>query len=118
MAIGYGVLAFAPLGPDFITRAVTLGIYSAVFAGFIAAWRGGSPIQISGPGAPLTLIYATLIASLVATMAQSGGSPSASLIVAVASVALLIAGITQLLMGVLNVGKLIKYVPHPWLQGS
>lgn len=117
MAIGYGVLAFAPLGPDFINRAVTLGIYSAVFAGFIAAWRGGSPIQISGPGAPLTLIYATLISSLVATMAKSGGSPSASLLVAVASVALLIAGITQLLMGVLDVGKLIKYVPHPVVAG-
>ena len=63
MAIGYGIMAFAPLGPEFIQQAVMAGLFSAFF--------GGSPIQITGPKAPLTLIYGTLVSSVVAIQAIS-----------------------------------------------
>ena len=71
MAIGYGIMAFAPLGPEFIQQAVMAGLFSAIFAGFFAAFFGGSPIQITGPKAPLTLIYGTLVSSVVAIQAIS-----------------------------------------------
>lgn len=118
MAIGYGVLAFAPLGAGFVPQAVLAGIFSAVFAGFFATLVGGSPIQITGPSAPLTLIYATLVSSLVTMQITGpGNTPAPALIIMAASVCLLIAGISQILLGALGVGALIKYVPQPVVAG-
>lgn len=72
------------------------GVYTAIFAGFIAALLGGSTVQIAGP----TAAFATVVAGIVATKGMSG------LIVAT-----LMAGIILILMGVLKLGSLIKYVP-------
>jgi len=60
--IGYGLLAFAPLGADFSGQAAALGIYSAVLAGFLASLLGSTSIQITSPKVPLTLLVAVLVA--------------------------------------------------------
>lgn len=72
------------------------GVYTAIFAGFIVALLGGSPVQIAGP----TAAFATIVAGIVAEKGMSG------LIVAT-----VMAGIILILMGVLKLGTLIKYVP-------
>ena len=56
MAIGYGVTVFAPLGADFIPQAALIGLNAAVIGGFLAALLGGTPGQISGPQASLTMV--------------------------------------------------------------
>ena len=118
MAIGYGIMAFAPLGPEFIQQAVMAGLFSAVFAGIFASFFGGSPIQITGPKAPLTLIYGTLISSVVSIQAISDHTESTVFIViGLASFCLLIAGMSQIIFGVLGIGNLIKYVPQPVIAG-
>ncbi len=118
MAIGYGIMAFAPLGPEYIQEAVMAGLFSAIFAGFFASFFGGSPIQITGPKAPLTLIYGTLISSFVSIQAISNHSESTVyIVIGLASFCLLIAGMSQIIFGVLGIGNLIKYVPQPVIAG-
>ena len=118
MAIGYGIISFAPLGAEFIPQAAMAGIFSAVFAGFFASFMGGSPIQITGPKAPLTLIYGTLVSSLVSMQAISHHTTSTFyIVIGLASLCLLIAGISQIGFGALGIGNLIKYVPQPVIAG-
>jgi SulP family sulfate permease len=118
MSIGYGIIAFAPLGVEFAPRAALLGVYSAVFVGILAGAFGGTPIQISGPKAPLTLVLATFMAGMSAKLSVS---PQAALqpeiLIGLAGVCVMIAGLCQVIFGSLGVGNLVKYVPQPVVAG-
>ena len=73
------------------------GLYTAIVAGFVIALLGGSRVQISGP----TAAFATIVAGIVATKGLEG--------LAVATVT---AGVILILLGLLRLGKLIKFIPH------
>ena len=78
------------------------GIYTAIVAGFVIAFLGGSSVQISGP----TAAFATIVAGVVATKGMEG------LITAT-----ILAGIILILMGVFKFGALIKFIPHTIVTG-
>jgi SulP family sulfate permease len=118
MAIAYGVTAFAALGPDLRPTAALIGLNAAIFGGFCAAWLGGTPTQITGPKAPLTLIMTTMITGLAAGSAAGGGSQfPVETIIGLASMAVLIGGAVQLLFALLGIGNVVKYVPYPVVAG-
>ncbi|MBR6513786.1 MAG: sodium-independent anion transporter [Clostridia bacterium] len=75
------------------------GIYTAVFAGFIVSFLGGSRIQIAGP----TAAFATMVAGIV--LNEEKGMQG--LIIAT-----IIAGVMLVIMGVCRLGGLIKLMPH------
>jgi sulfate permease, SulP family len=118
MSIGYGITAFAPLGIDFIPYAAIIGLHAAIIGGFFAALFGGTPFQISGPKAPLTLLLATVVAGLAA----SSEIPTTvvhrqMLIVALASFCVLVGGISQLIFGYFRMGSIVKCIPYPVVAG-
>ncbi len=78
------------------------GIYTAVVAGFVISFLGGSQVQIAGP----TAAFATIVAGIVAKNGMDG------LIVAT-----IIAGIILILMGVFKLGNLIKFIPFTITTG-
>lgn len=78
------------------------GIYTAIIAGFIISFLGGSRVQIAGP----TAAFATIVAGIVAKNGMDG------LIVAT-----VLAGIFLILMGVLRLGNLIKFIPYTITTG-
>ena len=78
------------------------GIYTAIAAGFIVSFLGGSRVQIAGP----TAAFATIVAGIVAANGMDG-----------LFVATVLAGIILLLMGIFKLGALIKYVPHTITTG-
>ena len=78
------------------------GLYTAIVAGFLIAFFGGSRVQISGP----TAAFATIVASIVATDGIDG-------LVA----ATIIAGIMLILMGLFKLGTLIRFVPYTITTG-
>lgn len=116
MAIGYGIIAFAPIGIHFAPQAALLGIYTTIFGAFIAALLGGTPLQITGPKAPLTLILSTLIASLCTKIPGTMENRDI-IIVGLSALCVGSAGIFQVLFGVLRLGNLIKFVPFPVISG-
>ncbi|HEY0356375.1 MAG TPA: SulP family inorganic anion transporter, partial [Flavisolibacter sp.] len=87
------------------------GLYGAIFLGFFAALLGGTPSQISGPTGPMTVVSAAVIASMIAAT----GSLESSLGAIVAC--FILAGLFQVLMGILKIGSLIKYIPYPVISG-
>lgn len=78
------------------------GIYTAITAGFVISFLGGSRVQIAGP----TAAFATIVAGIVAKNGMDG------LIIAT-----LLAGIILILMGFLRLGNLIKFIPFTITTG-
>lgn len=78
------------------------GIYTAIVAGFLISFFGGSRVQIAGP----TAAFATIVAGIVAKNGMDG------LIVAT-----LIAGIILIIMGICRLGSLIKFIPYTITTG-
>ena len=114
MSIGYGIIAFAPLGDDFAPQAAVIGVHTAVIAGFFAALFGSASIQITGPKAPLTLVLGSLVATLV--LNQAAAYP-ASVIVGLASLCVLFAGTFQIMFGFMGLTNFVKYIPQPVISG-
>ena len=103
LALAFGVSS--GLGPS-------AGLYGAIIIGFVAALFGGTPTQISGPTAPMTAVSMVIIASILA----SNDGDITTALPAILTVFLL-AGLFQILLGVLGIGKYIKYIPYPVVSG-
>jgi SulP family sulfate permease len=103
LALAFGVSS--GLGP-------MAGLYGAIFIGFFAALFGGTNTQISGPTAPMTAVSMVVIAGIVA--ANNGDVKQA--LPAILAIFLL-TGIMQIGLGVLGLGKYIRYIPYPVVSG-
>jgi SulP family sulfate permease len=117
--IGFSIIVFAPLGVSFAPQAALLGLYTAVFAGFLAAWLGGNPIQITGPKPTSTLVLAAVVAFLMNPHVPlpRAMAPRVVVIIGLVSVTIVLGGILQIVLGSLGWGNLIKYVPYPIVAG-
>ncbi|MBO6116315.1 MAG: STAS domain-containing protein [Ruminococcus sp.] len=78
------------------------GLYTAIVAGFIVSFLGGSRVQIAGP----TAAFATIVAGIVATEHMDG------LIIST-----IMAGIILIVMGLCKFGALLKYIPNTITSG-
>ena len=78
---------------------------------------GGTEIQITAPKAPLTLILAAFVAPLALSLQVPDGASRNILVIGLASLCVLIAGIIQFVFGKLRLGNLVKYVPYPVVSG-
>ena len=78
------------------------GLYTAIVAGFIISFLGGSRVQIAGP----TAAFATIVAGIVATKGMEG-----------LALATIFAGILLILMGLFRLGTLIKFIPYTITTG-
>lgn len=78
------------------------GIYTAIVAGFLVAFLGGSRVQIAGP----TAAFATIVAGIVAKDGTQG-----------LMVATVLAGVLLVLMGLFRFGNLLKYIPNTITAG-
>ena len=78
------------------------GIITAIVAGFIISFMGGSKVQIGGPtGAFIVIIY-----GIIQEYGISG-----------LTVATLMAGVLLILLGVFKLGAVIKFIPYPIIVG-
>lgn len=72
------------------------GLYTAIVAGFLVSFLGGSRVQIAGP----TAAFATIVAGIVMKEGMEG-----------LVISTVLAGIMLVIMGVCRLGALIKYIP-------
>ena len=78
------------------------GILTAIVAGFIISFFGGSKVQIGGPtGAFIVIVY-----GIIQDYGMSG-----------LAIATFMAGAFLILMGILHLGTIIKYIPYPIVVG-
>lgn len=78
------------------------GLATAIVAGFLISFLGGSRVQIGGPtGAFVVIVY-----TIVAKFGYEG-----------LALATLIAALLMILMGMMRLGSLLKFIPHPVTVG-
>ena len=95
MALAFGVAS--GLGP-------IAGLYGAIAVGFLAAVFGGTRSQISGPTAPIAMAMAVVVATHADNLAE-------------AFTVVIMAGLIQMLLGVIRVGRFVAYAPFSVISG-
>jgi len=100
MALAFGIASGA---------GASAGIWGAILIGFFASLFGGTPSLISEPTGPMTVILTAVIAELVATNPENG--------LAMGFTVVMLAGVFQILFGVLRLGKYITMLPYNVISG-
>ena len=80
------------------------GLYGAIAVGFFAAVFGGTRSQISGPTGPMAVAMAVIVTSHVASLSE-------------AFTIAIMAGLIQILLGVLRIGRFVAYTPYSVISG-
>ena len=100
MALAFGVASGA---------GAEAGLYGAILIGLFAALFGGSPTLISEPTGPMTVVFTAVIAKLIASDPQNG--------MAMAFTVVIMAGMFQILFGVMKLGKYVTLMPYTVVSG-
>ena len=80
------------------------GLYAAISMGLFAAFFGGTQTLISGPTAPMTVAVSVIVATQVESITE---------VFAIA----VMAGVLQILLGALRIGRFIAYTPYSVISG-
>ncbi len=100
MALAFGVASGA---------GAEAGLYGAILVGLFAALFGGSPTLISEPTGPMTVVFTAVIATLIASDPEQG--------MAMAFTVVIMAGIFQIVFGLMRLGKYVTLMPYTVVSG-
>ena len=100
MALAFGIASGA---------GASAGLWGAILVGFFAALFGGTPSLISEPTGPMTVIVTAVISGLTANNPENG--------MAMAFTVVMMAGLVQILFGVLRLGRYITMLPYNVISG-
>ena len=95
MALAYGVAT--GLGP-------VAGMYGAIAVGFCASIFGGTPARIAYPNAAMTVAMMIVLTKHATTLSE-------------AFTIVVLAGVIQIALGLLRVGRFINYTPYSMIAG-
>jgi len=114
VCVASGVLAFAPLGPDYAAMGAAAGLCGAIVAGAVSALIATSSFVTTSPRVSESLLLAGLIIALLNNPAVANDK---HLIVVAVFLCVALGGLWQAAFGVVGVAKVIKFTPHPVLVG-
>jgi len=116
--IVFGLIAFAPLGDAYAGIGIMAAMYGTAIVCLLTSILGKAPGMISGPNAATSLIFASVITQ-TGILPHMAGQPAqnAAVLAALPFLAVLLSGILQVLLGLLRIGNIVKYIPHPVLAG-
>ena len=100
MALAFGVASGA---------GAEAGLYGAILVGLFASLFGGSPTLMSEPTGPMTVVFTAVIAELIASNPENG--------MAMAFTVVVMAGIFQIIFGLMRLGKFVTLMPYPVVSG-
>ena len=80
------------------------GMYGAIAVGFFAAVFGGTRSQISGPTGPMSVAMAVIVTSAADNLAE-------------AFTIVIMAGLIQILLGLMRIGRFVAFTPHSVISG-
>lgn len=100
MALAFGIASGA---------GASAGLWGAILVGFFAALFGGTPSFISEPTGPMTVIVTAVITGLTANNPENG--------LAMAFTVVMMAGVVQIIFGLLRLGRYITMLPYNVISG-
>lgn len=100
MALAFGVASGA---------GAEAGLYGAILVGLFAALFGGTPTLISEPTGPMTVVMTAVLTTMMAENPENG--------LAMAFTVVMMAGVFQIALGMLRLGKYITLMPYSVISG-
>jgi SulP family sulfate permease len=110
-AIAFGVTIYSAIAPAHAALGALAGIIGATVIGLIASILGGTDRLISAPCAPAAAVLSAFAIGMV-----HDGVAAGNIILMLLMLGIL-AGLFQVLFGVVGIGRLIKYIPYPVVSG-
>lgn len=110
-AIAFGVTIYATLGGHYAAYGAIAGVLGVTAIGIIASILGGTDRLISAPSAPA----AAVLSAFALEYMTHGINPDTIFIMLM--IVTLLAGLLQVVFGVIGLGRLIKYMPFPVVSG-
>ncbi|KAB2928391.1 MAG: cyclic nucleotide-binding domain-containing protein [Dechloromonas sp.] len=110
-AIAFGVSIYAAIAPSYAALGALAGIIGATVIGLLASLLGGTDRLISAPCAPAAAVLSAFAIGLA-----SDGVPAGNIVLLLLMLGIL-AGLFQILLGVIGIGRLIRYIPYPVVSG-
>ncbi len=111
LCVGAGILAYSPLGPQYVALGAVAGLHSAIVGGAVAALARRSSFVLTFPTTPICAIQASLTLPL---FALCGDWPRFILAMAAC---LALAGIWQAVFAASGLSRIMRFVPHPVMAG-
>jgi sulfate permease, SulP family len=117
LALGYGMFVFITLGDEYFAQGARAGLISAFVGAVVCVLLGARDSTIYAPRITTTFFLGLLLNSLVHSTEPALQGAPASLKLLVLFAIILLAGLLQALFGLLKLGTLIKFAPHPVMAG-
>lgn len=117
LAMGFGMFAFVSFGDEYFASGALAGLLTALVVGVVSVMLGDKSPTLYAPRITTTFFLGILLYGLVhsdAPVVHSGGLP---LTLAVIFSIILLGGVFQMLFGLIRLGTLIKFTPHPVMAG-
>lgn len=117
LALGFGMFVFVTLGDDYFAHGALAGMLSAFVGGAVCILLGERSTTVYAPRVTTTFFLGVLLYSLMHPAEPGLHEASATFTLLVLFAIMLLAGLFQALFGLLKLGTLIKFAPHPVMAG-
>jgi SulP family sulfate permease len=117
LAMAFGMFAFVTLGDEYFAYGAMAGLNSAVIAGFVSVLLGDRSTRVYAPRITTTFFLGLLLFSLLQRNAEANGTAGVPATLLVFFAIVLLGGVLQALFGLMRLGSLIKFAPHPVMAG-
>jgi SulP family sulfate permease len=117
LAMAFGMFAFVTLGDEYFAYGAMAGLISAVIAGFVCVLLGDRSTRVYAPRVTTTFFLGLLLFSLLHRAPIIDAEPDVAATLLIFFTIILLGGLLQALFGVLRLGSLIKFAPHPVMAG-
>src|SRR4029077_9336576 len=115
--LSFAALIFSgPLSP-WLSYGIAVTFLSAAVAAAIVAWRSSLPFAIAGPDTSTSAVTATLVAALMARLANEGASHLLEPALIVMALGTAATGVLLCVLGLTRAGRAIRFAPLPVIGG-
>jgi Sulfate permease family len=117
LAMGYGMFAFTTLGDSYFAHGALAGLYAAAAVGIVCVVLGDRSTTVYAPRVTTTFLLGALLYHLVHSDAGVLRGGNVHLIVLAFFSIILLGGVFQAIFGLVRLGSLIRFTPHPVMAG-
>src|SRR5947207_9347117 len=117
LAMAFGMFAFVTLGDEYFAYGAMAGLVSAVIAGCVCVLLGDRSTRVYAPRITTTFFLGLLLYSLLHRATTVDAEPDVAATLLVFFAIILLGGLLQALFGLVRLGSLIKFAPHPVIAG-
>lgn len=116
-SVSYAALIFSGDMSEYLSLGVGTALISAAVVAFIVALRSSLSFAIAGPDSNASAILALMVSALVINMQGDTSTTIASTVFLAMLLSTLLVGLVQFLIGKLQLGYLVRFIPYPVLGG-